>query len=1061
MKKWLVSSVLVFVLAFSAGVFSVSTVVFAQEGTATNPVETENPTGTGTGTGTGAGAGSGTPATTATTTTDTASTSASTDPVGVSGGAGSGLLDETLTVGNNINPYEACDKKGFIGEFGCDLMMFAIYGIWFRVTFILANAAAYFADFFLWFSLQSQLYRFGDLMTQGWVIVRNFVNIGFIAALLYTGIHFIRGKGNGASILLRIIVSALLVNFSLFGARLIIDAGNITARAIYTQIQVSGVNGTQEISNDVVGETQISSALLNILNPQAILFKDAGADDPDILWKLYTMFILSGIIHVMLIFIFLSMGILFVTRAVSLIVLGILVPIPIVVDLIPQVKANVQKLKSVGSVMSFENWFTEYWKLSAIAPVYCFFLYLIIMVQAGYSNIQHLRPTVAIGSGIIGELFAAMIPTIITFFLIRFASSVTKDLSGTFGAMVTRGLNSVVGAVGGFALGAIAKGTSLAGGAIGKRLQDSAARGMTPEQRAAELAEASRGKNFFQRKLLQARYGADSLAQARIARAGNYLTREATYDARNIRNTGAFRAFANTAVGRAAIGEASRTGIADVNWGQAQTRSYNERDTARVQEAERRRQATTATLHQAMDDHNQRERVRQEAARANHPGDPERLAELESERQQLMDRSTTAVTDKDIRDQKEIVAAGEKKLKDLEKEYKAATNLEDKNRILREIQVHKIQLKKNKKKLEKMEFDKKHQSERTLAELEAETETLENGDSTTGVLSVTAAQEDIETREKEIDKSKRSIEGEKAALALLRKQVEALKKKGSSRTAAENIEFASKERDLQDRDIKLAQKQKDEVIDKQKKIAEDKEALKKRNSDIEKNKKAVEERTKRAEEIEESVSNKSYLEQDDEAEVYSDTIKSLKEQHLKEKDPKKKQDLLSQIHSLGGYIDTVRNDKKKTNPNSSFEVAFQKSMLDQHDLNKQVASHMVATDMIRDMQNAYSNMGRIVGATLAGAAVTAVGTLVAASTPAILGAIVAGTAVGMATDTALSVQNSPGMNNNRQHTIVGRGIDAAQQGMNAAQLRIDQARSWFNRSSSMQDIERSLRESMR
>ena len=71
-------------------------------------------------------------------------------------------------------------------------------------------------------------------------MLSDLANICFIFLLVYAGIRLILGVGkfNAKSMIVNVILMAVLINFSLFFTKIIIDAGNITARIFYNAIEV-------------------------------------------------------------------------------------------------------------------------------------------------------------------------------------------------------------------------------------------------------------------------------------------------------------------------------------------------------------------------------------------------------------------------------------------------------------------------------------------------------------------------------------------------------------------------------------------------------------------------------------------------------------------------------------------------------------------------------------------------------------------------------------------------------------------------------------------------------
>ncbi|MEK7801795.1 MAG: hypothetical protein AAB276_05010, partial [Pseudomonadota bacterium] len=81
-----------------------------------------------------------------------------------------------------------------------------------------------------------QQYVNQPFVTSAWEIVRDFANMLFIFVLLYVGINTMLGGAGHTRAIFMVIIVALLINFSLFFTKIIIDAGNILAVGVYESI---------------------------------------------------------------------------------------------------------------------------------------------------------------------------------------------------------------------------------------------------------------------------------------------------------------------------------------------------------------------------------------------------------------------------------------------------------------------------------------------------------------------------------------------------------------------------------------------------------------------------------------------------------------------------------------------------------------------------------------------------------------------------------------------------------------------------------------------------------
>jgi hypothetical protein len=100
-----------------------------------------------------------------------------------------------------------------------------------------ALIAAYFFNYTVYLSLNSTAYAL-QFLTDGWISVRDIANMGFIFILIYIAVTIIiRAETNRTmEMLVRVIAIALIINFSFFFVRIVIDMGNVVAINFYNKI---------------------------------------------------------------------------------------------------------------------------------------------------------------------------------------------------------------------------------------------------------------------------------------------------------------------------------------------------------------------------------------------------------------------------------------------------------------------------------------------------------------------------------------------------------------------------------------------------------------------------------------------------------------------------------------------------------------------------------------------------------------------------------------------------------------------------------------------------------
>lgn len=364
-------------------------------------------------------------------------------------------------------------------------------------SYSIAAISGFFLDYVLLGTITSGSYSensgMGTIAVIGWKLIRDFTNLLFIFALFAVAFNLIlnvntsggTGASNGFGLdpkrtIARILLMALLVNFSFFLSRSIIDISNQVGYVFFNKISITG--GTNYVDSnsdnnsgliggvyDALGIKSVSLAVLANADPQSLVLNsvaDSGGDSIKIAgftawgsydWKTYIAMLqvslISSLFNFFLAFIFISIGVVLLGRTIGLIFGIILSPIAFVSFAIP----SLENQPHIG----FSNWFSEFTKLAVTAPVLLFFLYLIVTFlktpfissdQAGF---------LATASFIVIKLSAVG-------GLLMMARKVTKELAGRAGQIASKiavGVATTVAVVGATA----ATGGAAAVGAMGRR----------------------------------------------------------------------------------------------------------------------------------------------------------------------------------------------------------------------------------------------------------------------------------------------------------------------------------------------------------------------------------------------------------------------------------------------------------------------------------------------------------------------------------------------------------------------------------------------------------------
>jgi len=392
-------------------------------------------------------------------------------------------------------------------------------------------------DFFIGYSLSDESYRH-DFIQTGWQLVRDISNIFFIVIMIYSGLAAVFGisKVSYKSVIPTLVINALIINFSLFATRIVIDMSNIVARIFYNQMVVKIDGQEQKAESSATGYKPISEAIVSSFNPQKIFEgsvltaeptssgeKDDESDVADFNsqsenqgatgFKRYSKeyagyFTLVTLVAIAISFsvamMFWKTAFMFVGRVIGLYVAMIFSPFAFLS------RGNVPLVNKIGS-LNFSSWWGDLSKYALLAPIFIFFLYII----NAFLNVEFFTKVGLDqnGDGFFGKVMYVVIPMLIIYGLVSRGVGIAEKLAGEYAKMAQKFATGTAGAVVGGALGIATGGIAVAGrnviGRFGSRLASS-----------QRLQNAS------------SQGGIRGALADRAMRSGSFLSR-ANYDARN------------------------------------------------------------------------------------------------------------------------------------------------------------------------------------------------------------------------------------------------------------------------------------------------------------------------------------------------------------------------------------------------------------------------------------------------------------------------------------------------------------------------------------------------
>lgn len=358
-----------------------------------------------------------------------------------------------------------------------------LYKLVFRPSSALFAITGKLLDVSIGYSVKDTSYR-SMFVVEGWRLIKDLCNMFFIFVLLYIAFGTILNLNSVKTkeMIINVVIIGLLINFSLFATQFIIDASNILTRVFYNESAL--VVGEKGLNNKVVsktgnfGEIRLSEAIVTKIGPQKLI-TDAGkvgmsTNDGDETYKtdngpvtagtFILVVILASMVNIVGIIVFLSVSLIFIARVIGLWLAMIFAPIAFFSYIVPQMQG--------WEMVGWKKWWPDTIKMAFLAPVFLFFMYLIIK----FLDIMGIAVFDANNKEGMDFVVAIMVPFALVMVLMWKAKSIATDMSGKMGQSITNGMK----AVGGIALGGAALGTALLGrktiGSVSKYVQNDAAR---------------------------------------------------------------------------------------------------------------------------------------------------------------------------------------------------------------------------------------------------------------------------------------------------------------------------------------------------------------------------------------------------------------------------------------------------------------------------------------------------------------------------------------------------------------------------------------------------------
>jgi len=328
----------------------------------------------------------------------------------------------------------------------------------------------------------------------GWKIFRDLSNMMFIFILLTISIATILGLQNYSAkqLLTKVILVALLMNFSLFTTKVIVDASNVFTAGFYSAI----TKDTQATEEDASWDKGISAIFSSALRLETLYkeddFHESSKDDKGVklgVKNIWTICIFGSLFLIVTAFVFFAASILFVKRMVILMFLMMLSPLAFLGMILPATSGY------------SKQWWQTLFKESFYAPLFVMFIYVValgITDDKFKDMFGGAKSGSSFASVLTGDAGGGMSFVIFNFILIiglMLASIITASRLGAAGA---KGMETMGKSLNKWGQGKIKAGAGAttfgAGGRLARRAIGGRAQRSADKMEGTDYAKTARGK---------------------------------------------------------------------------------------------------------------------------------------------------------------------------------------------------------------------------------------------------------------------------------------------------------------------------------------------------------------------------------------------------------------------------------------------------------------------------------------------------------------------------------------------------------------------------------------
>ncbi|MEQ1561422.1 MAG: hypothetical protein ABL899_01710 [Nitrospira sp.] len=213
-----------------------------------------------------------------------------------------------------------------------------------------------------------------------WKVLRDLMNIAFIFLLVYEGVLMIIGQsdvGKVKNFITFLVLASLLINFSLFFTKVIIDASNVVTIGVYNSILVTtdSADSSMGLSNSYMSSLGLQGVMSPLGGFTGFSQVQNGPNGDD--YSMLVIGLMTSILFLITTFVFLAISVMFIVRYIVLIILLTLSPVAYMGMALPKIAKKYA-----------DEWWETLWGQVIFAPVFMLMTWVVLtlMNSPGFSG---------------------------------------------------------------------------------------------------------------------------------------------------------------------------------------------------------------------------------------------------------------------------------------------------------------------------------------------------------------------------------------------------------------------------------------------------------------------------------------------------------------------------------------------------------------------------------------------------------------------------------------------------------------------------------------------------